>query len=267
LLGCAHRVVARHHCAIAYFGIYMKLVYIHYNKLAAWFIGVSLAIFLSHPLSALSQDRRGEKSRFGIGIGYDFLRNVNLSSDEKFIETLRGDFQVESKLHRKFAVFGRVRYVVQNRLALGLQIESLTYKTDNDDAIEIDLFPGTSLPKISIHERANPIYFDAGVRLASSGQFHLWLGGSITSFHVEREVLSDIGGLLISEQASATLPSYRIFGEIEVSTNRLFSLWFRGGYRFAEVDEFDDSDRPVGDFVLDFSGVFINLGLQIDNVW
>jgi hypothetical protein len=244
----------------------MKFVHTHDNKLAAGFIGISLLIFWLQPLPALSQDRRSEKGRFGIGVGYDFLRNVNLSSDEKFIETLEGAFGVNRKLHRKFAVLGRVRYLVQNRLALGLQIESLTYETDDKD-IGIDFFPGLEPPKVSIHERANPIYLDASVQLGSSEQVHLWLGGSITSFHLEREVISDIGSLQISEQASATFPSYRIWGEFEVAASRELSFWLRGGYRFAEVDKFDDSDRPVDDFVLDFSGAFINFGLQIDGVW
>jgi hypothetical protein len=93
------------------------------------------------------------------------------------------------------------------------------------------------------------------------------LGGSITSFFVKREVVSDVGSFGIHEQASATFPSYRIFSEIELASTRALSLWLRGGYRFAELDEFDSSDRPAGDFVLDFSGFFINFGLQLDGVW
>jgi hypothetical protein len=243
----------------------MKLI--HYKKLVAWFIGLSLAIFLLHPLPALSQTRRGEKGRFGLGLGYDFLRNANLSSDEKFIETVGRAFEIKNALQRKFAIFGRVRYVIHNRLALSLQFENLTYGTDNDEVIEIDFYSGDDPPKISIHERANPVYFDAGVRLASSKRVHLWLGGSITSFFVKREVVSDVGSFYIREQASATFPSYRIFSEIELAPSRALSWWLRGGYRFAELDEFDSFDRPVGGFVLDFSGFFINFGLQVDGVW
>lgn len=222
------------------------------------------------PALALSQNRRDEKSRLGLGIGYDFLTEVNLVGDEELVRVLQFDYRVNGKMQRAFSGIGRLRLVVHNRLAVGVQIESLTHETETDRLWEVDpiiVYPFLYPPLISIHERVTPAYFDVGLRVGSSGLLHFWLGGSITRFHVEREVVSDMESLKITERSSANLPSYRVFGEIELGTTRSLSLWLRGGYRFAKVNEFDDTDRPSGNFVIDFSGAFINAGLQLDAVW
>lgn len=246
----------------------MKSLYMNQNRITARFITIGLLMLALCPALALCQNRRDEKSRLGLGIGYDFLTEVNLAGDEELVRVLQIDYRVNGKMQRAFSGIGRLRLVLHNRVALGVQIESLTHETETERLEEniLIIYPFLYPPLISIHERVSPAYFDVGLRLGSSGSLHFWLGGSITKFHVEREMVSDMGSLKITEKSSANLPSYRVFGEIELGATRSFSLWLRSGYRFAKVNEFDDTDRPASNYALDFSGAFINAGIQFDVV-